>query len=103
MRSVLGSSVFFAFFFRHRRPTLNTNAIMIKSLPNRHQVVHALPLPDKKRFLKFVTGSDRAPVGGLGNLRITVQREADSERLPTTHTCFNTLVLPQYGSRRAGE
>lgn len=64
-------------------------------------MVNGLPLPEKKRFLKFVTGSNRAPVGGLGNLKITVQREADSERLPTTHTCFNTLVLPEFGSRRA--
>ena len=64
------------------------------------QVVHALPLPQKKAFLRFVTGSDRAPLGGLGKLRIVVQREGpDSDRLPTTHTCFNMLVMPEYTSR----
>jgi hypothetical protein len=23
----------------------------------------------------------------------------DSEKLPTAHTCFNALLLPEYGSR----
>lgn len=71
------------------------------TIKNLWQVVNALPIAEKKKFLKFVTGSDRAPVGGLGNLKITVQRDGggDSYRLPQTHTCFNTLVLPEYGSR----
>ena len=54
---------------------------------------------EKKSFLKFVTGSDRAPIGGLANLRVIVQRDgADSNKLPTSHTCFNTLLLPSYRS-----
>ncbi len=32
-----------------------------------------LPLEEKKRFLKFFTGSDRAPIGGLGSLRCLIQ------------------------------
>jgi ubiquitin-protein ligase E3 A len=57
--------------------------------------------PDERRlFLKFFTGSDRAPIGGLGNLRVVVQRDGpDSAKLPTSHTCFNTLLLPSYRSR----
>ena len=57
-------------------------------------------LDEKKLFLKFFTGSDRAPIGGLGALRIVVQRDGpDGPKLPTSHTCFNTLLLPDYASR----
>lgn len=63
-------------------------------------VVRSLPDEEKKSFLKFVTGSDRAPIGGLSNLRVVIQRDgADSSKLPTSHTCFNTLLLPSYSSR----
>jgi ubiquitin-protein ligase E3 A len=49
-------------------------------------------------FLKFVTGASRAPIGGLGALPFKVQRAGiDSNQLPTSHTCFNTLLLPDYG------
>lgn len=55
---------------------------------------------EKRHFLKFFTGSDRAPIGGLGNLRCVIQRDGtDSNKLPTSHTCFNTLLLPSYRSR----
>lgn len=54
----------------------------------------------KRLFLSFVTGTDRAPIGGLGKLVVVVQRaEGDSNRLPTSHTCFNVLLLPEYGTR----
>jgi ubiquitin-protein ligase E3 A len=63
------------------------------------QVIGRLNNDEKKSFLKFVTGSDRAPIGGLANLRVIVQRDgADSNKLPTSHTCFNTLLLPSYRS-----
>jgi len=55
---------------------------------------------DRRRLLAFVTGSDRAPVGGLGKLHFVIQRAgADTDRLPTAHTCFNVLLLPDYSSR----
>jgi ubiquitin-protein ligase E3 A len=45
-------------------------------------------------------GSDRAPIGGLGNMKCIIQRDGpDSDKLPTSHTCFNTLLLPEYASR----
>jgi hypothetical protein len=45
-------------------------------------------------------GSDRAPIGGLGNMKCIVQRDGpNSDKLPTSHTCFNTLLLPEYASR----
>ena len=64
------------------------------------QVVGELTQEEKKLFLKFFTGSDRAPIGGLANLRVIIQRDgADSTKLPTSHTCFNTLLLPSYRSK----
>jgi ubiquitin-protein ligase E3 A len=54
----------------------------------------------RRRLLFFVTGSDRAPVKGLGALALTVSRNGpDSPRLPTAHTCFNYLLLPEYAVR----
>jgi alpha-tubulin suppressor-like RCC1 family protein len=54
----------------------------------------------QKALLIFVTGSDRSPLGGLSNLSILIQRaSADSEMLPSSHVCFNTLLLPDYSSR----
>jgi ubiquitin-protein ligase E3 A len=45
-------------------------------------VVHELSVEDKRRFLQFTTGSDRAPVGGLGKLKLIIARNgADSDRL----------------------
>ena len=50
------------------------------------------------KFLKFSTGSSKAPIGGLGAMPFKVQRAGpDSMQLPTSHTCFNTLLLPDYG------
>ena len=49
-------------------------------------------------LLKFVTGSTKAPIGGLGKMNFKIQRAGpDSNHLPTSHTCFNTLLLPDYG------
>ena len=57
-------------------------------------------MDEKKKFLFFTTGADRAPMAGLGSLVLTVQRSGpDTDRLPTAHTCFNTLLLPEYGDQ----
>lgn len=64
------------------------------------EIVGGMSLEQKRQFLSFTTGSDRAPVGGLASLSICVQRAGpDTERLPTSHTCFNTLLLPEYASK----
>ncbi len=64
-------------------------------------IVRELDSEEQRRFLKFFTGSDRAPIGGLGNLRCVIQRDGgDTQKLPTSHTCFNTLLLPSYRSCR---
>ena len=39
-------------------------------------------------------------MGGLGRLSLVIQREGpDSDRLPSAHTCFNYLLLPEYASK----
>jgi len=62
--------------------------------------VHEMDLEDKRRLLQFTTGSDRIPVGGLAKLKLIIARNGpDSERLPSAHTCFNVLLLPEYSSK----
>lgn len=63
-------------------------------------IVHGLPDESKRKLLEFTTGSDRVPVGGLSRLKLVIARNGpDSDRLPTSHTCFNVLLLPEYASR----
>uniref|UniRef100_W8BJ43 Ubiquitin-protein ligase E3A n=1 Tax=Ceratitis capitata TaxID=7213 RepID=W8BJ43_CERCA len=63
-------------------------------------IVHAMPEESKRKLLEFTTGSDRVPVGGLSRLKLLITRHgSDSDRLPTSHTCFNVLLLPEYSSR----
>ena len=53
---------------------------------------------DQAKLLKFATASKKAPIGGLGKMNFIIQKAgADSADLPTSHTCFNTLLLPDYG------
>ncbi len=69
----------------------------------------------KRKFLRFTTGSDRAPwvylhqtksdvcllfsIGGLARLKLIISRNGpDTDRLPTAHTCFNAFLLPDYSS-----
>jgi ubiquitin-protein ligase E3 A len=61
------------------------------------KVLHALSEEDKRLFLKFTTGSDRVPVGGLMELHFVLGKNGDDQdMLPTAHTCFNHLLLPEY-------
>jgi hypothetical protein len=64
------------------------------------EVLNSLDATQKRQFLSFCTGSDLAPVGGLQELRILIQRhgEEPTNRLPVAHTCFNLLLLPRYSS-----
>jgi ubiquitin-protein ligase E3 A len=64
------------------------------------QIVLAMNEEEKKKLLSFVTGSDRAPIEGLRSLPFRIQRNGpDSDRLPTSHTCFSVLMLPEYSSK----
>lgn len=63
------------------------------------RVVHAMTEEQKKQLLFFTTGSDRVPIKGLGNLPFVISKNGtDDHRLPTAHTCFNHLLIPQYSN-----
>ena len=63
------------------------------------QVFHAFPPEEKKKFLLFLTGSDRIPIVGMTSVKVCIQRTADTSFLPVAHTCFNLLDLPEYQTR----
>eukprot|EP00899_Mesostigma_viride_P014895 jgi/Mesvir1/23406/Mv21098-RA.1 len=64
------------------------------------EIVHSFSDDEKRKLLFFATGSDRAPIKGLASLPFVISRNGgDSDRLPTAHTCFNHLLLPQYKSK----
>ncbi|KAJ3309689.1 hypothetical protein HDU76_003541 [Blyttiomyces sp. JEL0837] len=64
------------------------------------EIVHAMTEDEKKKLLIFTTGSDRVPVGGLSKLQFVIARNGpDSERLPTSHTCYNVLLLNEYSTK----
>jgi|LauGreDrversion4_2_1035121.scaffolds.fasta_scaffold109055_2 hypothetical protein len=61
--------------------------------------------PMRSKFLRFVTGRSILPTGGFGALgtRILIDRRDRTNEnhqvvLPTSHTCFHSIDLPQYES-----
>jgi E3 ubiquitin-protein ligase HUWE1 len=53
------------------------------------------------KLLLFITGSSQVPVMGFKSFRdmgqpITISPGGGSKRLPVSHTCANTLDLPEY-------
>jgi ubiquitin-protein ligase E3 A len=64
------------------------------------EVLHELDDAHKRMFLKFTTGSDRSPIRGLAEINLVVMLQGlDDERLPSAHTCFNHLILPQFSTK----
>jgi ubiquitin-protein ligase E3 A len=64
------------------------------------EIVHEFTEEQKKQLLVFTTGSDRIPIGGLSQLQFVIARNGtDSDRLPTSHTCFNALLLADYATK----
>ncbi|AFN82814.1 ubiquitin protein ligase E3A [Encephalitozoon romaleae SJ-2008] len=54
----------------------------------------------RKKLLQFITGNDRIPVSGPASLKLVIMRNGcDTDRLPSSQTCFNTLLLPEYSSK----
>ncbi|KAI9702992.1 MAG: hypothetical protein M1836_008206 [Candelina mexicana] len=63
-------------------------------------VVKEYSLQRKRQLLEFVTSSDRVPANGVGSITFVIMRAGpDSERLPSSTTCFGRLLLPEYASR----
>ena len=70
---------------------------------NLFTILRELSQDDLRKFLRFVTSSTQVPLGGFGVLepRFQIQRMARTGAsgnvlLPATHTCFNTIDLPEY-------
>ncbi|XP_040274077.1 probable E3 ubiquitin-protein ligase HERC3 isoform X2 [Bufo bufo] len=64
------------------------------------ETFHEFPLEKKKKFLLFLTGSDRIPIYGMSSLHIIIQSISSGEDyLPVAHTCYNILDLPKYSSK----
>ena len=87
---------------------LQANASYVDGYTQESEVVHWLwqivieemSEAQRKEFLQFTTGCDRAPVNGLATLPFYVGRHGpDTDRLPTAHTCFNHLLIPEYSSK----
>lgn len=56
-------------------------------------VIGFLCLFKKKIFYQFFS------IGGLAKLKLIISRNGpDTDHLPTAHTCFNVLLLPEYSS-----
>jgi len=70
-------------------------------------VVGAFSKEDMARFLQFVTGTSKVPLEGFNALqgisgpqRFQIHKAYGApERLPSAHTCFNQLDLPEYTSK----
>eukprot|EP01059_Diplonema_ambulator_P031754 TRINITY_DN5931_c0_g1_i1.p2 TRINITY_DN5931_c0_g1~~TRINITY_DN5931_c0_g1_i1.p2 ORF type:complete len:332 (+),score=84.75 TRINITY_DN5931_c0_g1_i1:1119-2114(+) len=63
-------------------------------------IIKEMDTTQQRSFLKFSTGTDRLPIRGLKSLGFVIGKNGgDSDQLPTAHTCFNHLLLPEYPTR----
>ena len=68
------------------------------------EIVHGFNDESKRNFLRFCTGSDRVPIRGLSDLKFVIGKNGgDGDLLPTSHTCFNHLLLPVYANKETLE
>ncbi|CAG5132689.1 unnamed protein product, partial [Candidula unifasciata] len=65
------------------------------------EVFHEMSLVDKKKFLFFLTSSDRIPVTGMKNINIIIQpHDEEDGMLPYAYTCIKLLCLPRYTTKQ---
>ncbi|GCB72635.1 hypothetical protein scyTo_0006395 [Scyliorhinus torazame] len=72
-----------------------------KAVRNFWEVFRNLEEEKKKRFLAFLSGSDRLPVGGIQNFQIAIINTRSSEpdsSYPRAYTCSRSLDLPNYSN-----
>lgn len=64
------------------------------------RIVTAWPEEKQKQLLKFVTAAERIPITGARSLTFVIKKASPEslDSLPTSSTCFGTLMLPRYGS-----
>ncbi|KAL3478817.1 hypothetical protein BJX99DRAFT_223942 [Aspergillus californicus] len=66
-------------------------------------VLERMPNEERRKVLRFVTSTPRAPLLGFSHLnpRFSIRDSSeDQERLPSTSTCVNLLKLPRYKDAR---
>ncbi|OAY68469.1 E3 ubiquitin-protein ligase UPL2, partial [Ananas comosus] len=71
------------------------------------EIVQGFSKEDKARFLQFVTGTSKVPLEGFsalqgisGSQRFQIHKAyGTTHHLPSAHTCFNQLDLPEYTSK----
>lgn len=71
------------------------------------EVVQGFSKEDKARLLQFVTGTSKVPLEGFsalqgisGSQKFQIHKAYGSQdHLPSAHTCFNQLDLPEYPSK----
>ncbi|KAL3023982.1 hypothetical protein AAZX31_04G094700 [Glycine max] len=72
------------------------------------EAVQGFSKEDKARLLQFVTGTSKVPLEGFSALqgisgaqRFQIHKAyGSSDHLPSAHTCFNQLDLPEYPSKQ---
>ncbi len=67
------------------------------------RVMKSLDDSDRRKVLKYVTSTPRAPLLGFSQLnpRFSIRDAgSDEERLPSTSTCVNLLKLPRYSTEK---
>ncbi|KAI1106771.1 hypothetical protein F4804DRAFT_329966 [Jackrogersella minutella] len=70
------------------------------------RAVRSFDKEERAKLLQFVTGTSKVPLNGFKELegmngvnRFNIHRDyGNKDRLPTSHTCFNQLDLPEYES-----
>ena len=75
---------------------------------NLFQTITELNNEELSLFVKFITGTNRLPVGGIASLqpkltiamRATPEGKSPDDTLPTVMTCFNYFKLPKYSSKK---
>lgn len=69
------------------------------------RAVRSLDQTERAKLLQFCTGSSRVPLEGFqalqgvqGNTKFTITASHTENVLPSAHTCFNQIDLPNYSS-----
>ena len=69
------------------------------------RIVKAMTNEERAKLLQFITGTSKVPLNGFKELegvsgltKCNIHKDPSTNRLPTSHTCFNQLDLPAYES-----
>merc|ERR1712137_1385514 len=69
------------------------------------RVVDEMSSEERQMLLQFITGTSKMPLTGFrdlegmtGKQKFNIHRTGDPCLLPTSHTCFNQLDIPEYDS-----